>query len=419
MPPEPPPEVSPDVPPEVPVEVPVESAQSKNLWGPQTEDPIRLAVLISGGGTTMVNLAQKIRLGQLRAQIVTVISSNAQALGLQRAAEHGLPSVVIGRRESSDTGTFSKAVFEQIRQSGAELVCLAGFLSLLEIPDDFVGRVINIHPALLPAFGGEGMYGRHVHEAVLAAGCKVSGCTVHLCDQAYDTGPIVVQRACAVLEDDSPETLAKRVFEEECLAYPEAVGLMAEGRVTVVGGRTQIWPRLPGGLVERAKMFCEIAHRGQERDDGQPYATHPIAVAQTLIRQGVTDAEVLAGAYLHDVLEDTPVTAFQLRRAFGREVVEIVEQLTHLKVPGEPFEEKHARLAQEARQMSERARMIKLADRLDNLSKMCRPWSAHKQNRYARVTVDLLEALRPWPLPAVAAEIQEKIQPYLEGPPET
>ena len=118
-----------------------------------------------------------------------------------------------------------------------DLVCLAGFLSLLHIPDDHRGRVLNIHPSLLPAFGGLGMYGRRVHRAVMDAGVRVSGCTVHLADEAYDTGPILVQRCCPVELDDTPETLKKRVWEEEKTAFPEAIRLVAEGKHRLEGRR--------------------------------------------------------------------------------------------------------------------------------------------------------------------------------------
>lgn len=208
----------------------------------QPREPLRLAVLLSGSGRTLENLARCIREGTLPAQIVTVISSNPQAYGLVRAKNLGLPTHIVPRKAFPDTASFSQAIWPLIRQSGAQLVCLAGFLSLLEIPEDYWGKVVNIHPALLPAFGGKGMFGHHVHEAVLAAGCKVSGCTVHFCDQFYDHGPIIVQKTCPVLEDDTPETLAARVFELECQAYPEAIRLIAEGRVRIEGQRCRILP---------------------------------------------------------------------------------------------------------------------------------------------------------------------------------
>jgi folate-dependent phosphoribosylglycinamide formyltransferase PurN len=135
---------------------------------------------------------------------------------------------------------FSRQVFKLIDDAGADLIVLAGWLCLLEIPAKYVGRILNIHPALLPSFGGMGMYGKKVHEAVLAHGCKVSGCTVHFVDAQYDNGPIVIQRSCPVLEDDTAETLAARVFEQEKLAYPEAIRLFAEGRLKIEGRRVRV-----------------------------------------------------------------------------------------------------------------------------------------------------------------------------------
>ncbi len=203
-------------------------------------DPIRLAVLVSGGGTTLRNLAEKIEAGSLRARVAVVVCSNAGAAEKVAGLGLGVPIQTVDRRGAADVESFSRAVFEHVRAAEVDLVCLAGFLSLLRIPDDYAWRVLNIHPALLPAFGGKGMYGRRVHEAVLAAGCKVSGCTVHFADQSYDTGPILVQRACPVREGDTPQTLAARVFEQECLAYPEAIGLIGQGRVRIEGRVTRV-----------------------------------------------------------------------------------------------------------------------------------------------------------------------------------
>jgi len=187
--------------------------------------PLPIAVLFSGGGTTMANLAERIAKGRLDAEIKLVIASNdtSAAKGIERAGALGLPCHVIRRKDHADTAAFSEAIFTQVRGAGCELVCMAGFLSLLVIPDDFAGRVMNIHPSLLPKFGGKGMHGRHVHEAVLAAGETVSGCTVHVADNTYDTGPIVLQRTCPVLPGDDTYALAARVFEQECAAYPEAI----------------------------------------------------------------------------------------------------------------------------------------------------------------------------------------------------
>jgi len=205
---------------------------------PPRHDPIRLAVLISGGGSTMTNLADRIDAGELSASIGLVISSKEDAKGLTLARERGVETFVIPRKAYDTPEDFSEHVFGLIRDAEADLVCLAGFLSLLSIPDDFMLRVINMHPALLPAFGGEGMYGKHVHRAVLEAGCRITGCTVHFCDQHYDTGPVIHQRSCHVDDADSADTLAARVAEQERLAYPEAIHWLASERLAVEGRRT-------------------------------------------------------------------------------------------------------------------------------------------------------------------------------------
>jgi phosphoribosylglycinamide formyltransferase-1 len=208
--------------------------------GASPPEPIRLAVLISAGGTTLQNLIDRIDDGRLHARIVLVVSNHADAFGLVRAERAGIPTAVVERKQCASREEFSRRIFDLCRQAGADLVCLAGFLQLLTIPDDFVNRVMNIHPALIPAFSGKGFYGHHVHEAALATGVKVSGCTVHFADNQYDHGPIILQRVVPVLDDDTPQTLAARVFEQECEAYPEAIRLFAEGRLVVEGRRVRI-----------------------------------------------------------------------------------------------------------------------------------------------------------------------------------
>jgi formyltetrahydrofolate-dependent phosphoribosylglycinamide formyltransferase len=202
--------------------------------------PTRLAVLISGSGTTLQNLLDRIGGGRLRAEVVLVVSSRYDAFGLERAARAGVPAAVVERSDCPSRDEFGRRVFDLCRQAKVDLVCLGGFLQLLPIPDDFAGRVMNIHPALIPAFCGKGFYGHHVHEAALEAGVKVSGCTVHFADNVYDHGPIIVQRVVPVLDDDTPDTLAARVFEQECEAYPEAIRLFAEGRLRVEGRRVRV-----------------------------------------------------------------------------------------------------------------------------------------------------------------------------------
>ena len=202
--------------------------------------PIRLAVLISGGGTTLVNLAEKIAAGELDAQIPVVIASRPDIAGVARATKLGLEVDVVERKRFASVGEFSRDVFKRCDEGRVDLIALAGWLSLLEIPPHYAWRMMNIHPALLPSFGGKGMYGGHVHRAVLEHGCKVSGCTVHFVTAEYDSGPIIVQRTCAVREDDTPETLGHRVFEEEKIAYPEAIRLFQAGRLTIDGRRVRV-----------------------------------------------------------------------------------------------------------------------------------------------------------------------------------
>jgi phosphoribosylglycinamide formyltransferase-1 len=202
--------------------------------------PLPIAVLISGGGTTLRNLLEKIAAGELPCRIVLVVSSNPAAGGLEFARAAGVPAEVIERRGFADEAAFSQAIFDRCRAAKVELVAMGGFLKHLAIPPDFENRVTNIHPALIPSFCGQGLYGRKVHEAVLAYGAKLSGCTVHFVDEHYDHGPIILQRAVPVLDDDTPDSLAARVFAAECQAYPEALRLIAEDRVRVEGRLVRI-----------------------------------------------------------------------------------------------------------------------------------------------------------------------------------
>jgi formyltetrahydrofolate-dependent phosphoribosylglycinamide formyltransferase len=190
----------------------------------------RLAILISGGGTTLQNFIDAIRVGELHASIELVISSRHEAFGLQRAAAADLRTAVVRKRDYPDTATFSAAIFHLCDAARVDLVLLAGWLTLVEIPPRYAGRVMNIHPSLLPKFGGKGMFGHHVHEAVLAAGETQSGCTVHWVTNEYDAGPVILQRTCPVLAQDTPEQLAARVFEQEKIAYLQAVRQWQGGR---------------------------------------------------------------------------------------------------------------------------------------------------------------------------------------------
>ena len=206
--------------------------------------PLNLAVLVSGAGTTLQNLIDQIAAGELaEARIGIVIGSRPELVGVKRAGDAKLMNFVVDRRSFADVAAFSKAVFSLCDDAGVDLVVLAGWLCLLDLPEKYAGRVMNIHPALLPGpFGGKGMYGARVHEAVINHGCKVSGCTVHFVDAQYDNGPIIVQRVCEVREDDTPASLAARVFEEERIAYPQAIRLFAQGRLQIDGRRVRVAP---------------------------------------------------------------------------------------------------------------------------------------------------------------------------------
>ena len=207
---------------------------------------VRLGVLVSGGGRTLENILKHIRTGTLKglAEVAVVIASRPGIRGIEIAKAAGVPAHIIRRNPGApgSVQAYSDAMVARLDERNVDLVCMAGFLSYWVIPERYLGRVMNIHPALLPAFGGEGMYGHRVHEAVLAHGCKVSGCTVHFVNNTYDDGPIVLQRAVPVRAEDTPDNLAARVFEQECIAYPEAIRLFAEGRLRIEGRIVHVLP---------------------------------------------------------------------------------------------------------------------------------------------------------------------------------
>lgn len=212
---------------------------------------LRLAVLISGAGRTLKNFIDLIEAGKLSAEIPLVISSDAGAAGLQYAEEEDSMDIeVVERTDYDNLREFSEANFEHCRRARVDYVVLAGYLKYLEIPKDFENRVLNIHPSLIPSFCGRGFYGNIVHAKALEYGVKISGCTVHFVDQDYDSGPIILQRAVEVREYDTPNTLNDRVFEAECVAYPQAIELLAEGRVSVRGRIVKIEPADPQGDID-------------------------------------------------------------------------------------------------------------------------------------------------------------------------
>ena len=203
---------------------------------------LRVAVLASGSGTTFQNLVERSRAGTLPAEIVALAVSKPDAYAKTRAETLGVPCTVLPKETQRDPETLGAAIARFLDEHEAGLCAMAGFLKLWSIPQGWRGHVLNVHPALLPAFGGKGMYGHHVHDAVLASGAKVSGCTVHFADDEYDHGQIVLQRTVPVLEDDTPDTLAVRVQEAERDAYPEAISLFAQGRLRIEGRRVRVLP---------------------------------------------------------------------------------------------------------------------------------------------------------------------------------
>jgi formyltetrahydrofolate-dependent phosphoribosylglycinamide formyltransferase len=202
---------------------------------------LRVAVLLSGGGTSLENLFDEIDAG-LPAEVVCVLASKKSAFGLERAEKRGVPAFAVPRREYPDVHAFNDALHEILDRHEPDLVCLLGFLSPFELRGRYAGRTLNVHPALIPAFSGKGFYGHHVHEAVLKAGVKLTGATVHFASDDYDDGPILLQGTIPVEEDDDADRLAARVQALERKLLPEAIRLIASGRVQIEAGRTRIRP---------------------------------------------------------------------------------------------------------------------------------------------------------------------------------
>lgn len=208
-----------------------------------SEYPLKIAVLISGSGRTLKNFIDLAAEGSLDVEIDLVISSTPAAGGLEYAKQAGIASVVLERKDYPTHDAYGEAIFESARQADVDLVAMAGFLKLAPVPDDFAGRVVNIHPSLIPSFCGHGMYGHHVHQAVLDYGCKITGLTVHFVDNEYDAGPIIWQQPVPVFDDDTAEVLAARVFDAEKEAYPHVLGLLAAGRIKLEGRKVTIGRR--------------------------------------------------------------------------------------------------------------------------------------------------------------------------------
>ena len=204
----------------------------------------KIAVLVSGGGTNLQALIDAEARGELGCgKITLVIASKPDVYALERAKNHGIASQVLARREYESIAAYSKALTDALLAAEIDLVVLAGFLTIIDeqVYNAFPNRILNVHPALIPSFCGKGYYGLHVHEAALAKGVKVSGATVHIVTPECDAGPIVLQKAVEVRDDDTPETLQKRIMEEaEWKILPAAVRLFCEDRITVQDNRVYL-----------------------------------------------------------------------------------------------------------------------------------------------------------------------------------
>lgn len=205
----------------------------------------RVVVLLSGGGRSLQNLVDRIAAGTLDAEVVDVIASRSDAGGLARAESAGIPNTAIAREAHTDDAAFTAALHARIDAARPDLIVLAGYLTLFPMAPRYEGRVINIHPALLPKFGGKGYYGMRVHRAVIAAGERRSGCTVHFVDGSYDRGPIILRKKVVLAPDETPESLAARVFAEECEALPEVIALFFDGRLRIDGRNVEVLPAAP------------------------------------------------------------------------------------------------------------------------------------------------------------------------------
>jgi phosphoribosylglycinamide formyltransferase-1 len=204
---------------------------------------IKIAVLASGSGTNLQALLDAWRAQQLHdAQIVLVASDKPQAGALKRGAALQVPTLALEPGRFANAVAFDQELLRRLAEHNAEVICLAGYMRILTpaFVQAFPNKILNIHPSLLPAFGGQGMYGHHVHEAVLKSGAKFSGCTVHFVDEGTDTGPIILQSVVPVLDSDTPEALAERVLIEEHRLYPRALALYCEKRLQIAGRRVQI-----------------------------------------------------------------------------------------------------------------------------------------------------------------------------------
>lgn len=199
-------------------------------------------MLCSGGGTNLQALIDAVERGAIDGKIVLVIANASKAYALERARQHGIPAVFVSKKQAGSDEAFNDAILAKLREADAQLVVLAGYLPIVgaQIVRAYEHRIINIHPALIPAFCGPGMYGHHVHEAVLRYGAKISGATTHFVDEQVDHGGVIMQRSVPVLEDDTPDTLAARVLTVEHEILPESVRLFCAGKLGVDGRRVHV-----------------------------------------------------------------------------------------------------------------------------------------------------------------------------------
>jgi phosphoribosylglycinamide formyltransferase-1 len=204
--------------------------------------PLQIAVLLSGNGTSLESLFERINTGEVDAQVAVVISSREDAFGLERARRRGVPAIAVPRKAYSDTQAFNQALHAELAKHPVQLVALLGFMCLFEMRPAYEGRTINVHPALIPAFCGKGYYGNRVHQAVLDKGVRLTGATVHFVDAQYDHGPIILQEALYVLEEDTVDTLAARVQAMERELVARSIQLFAQGRLEIIGQRVRILP---------------------------------------------------------------------------------------------------------------------------------------------------------------------------------
>lgn len=202
----------------------------------------RIAVLCSGGGSNLQALIDAVEAGRINGEIVLVLANASKAFALERARKHGIEAKFISKKEAGSTEAFNDVILSELRRVNADLVVLAGYLPIVgaQVVKAYPHRIINIHPALIPSFCGVGMYGHHVHEAVLAYGAKISGATTHFVDEQVDHGGVIMQDSVPVMEDDNADTLAARVLTVEHRILPESVRLFCDGKLRVDGRRVHV-----------------------------------------------------------------------------------------------------------------------------------------------------------------------------------